>query len=97
MRINSVELFLNLDQWFRRRCCLRFLTYEFWRSSCSAEQNHLCNFGRGHYGEHSCVITLGPVVQEEMLFQEKVYGRRTMDDAQQTKTEHNSSPHHRLR
>ena len=26
--------------------------------SSSAEWNHLCNFGRGHYGEHSCEIIL---------------------------------------
>ena len=26
---------------------------ELWRPSCSVEQNHLCNFGRGQYGEHS--------------------------------------------
>ena len=24
----------------------------------SAVYNHLCNFGRGHYGEHSCEINL---------------------------------------
>ena len=24
----------------------------------SAVYNHLCNFGRGHYGEHSCEIIL---------------------------------------
>ena len=35
-------------------------------------------------------MNLGPVVQEEMSFKEKVYGRTT--DVQQTKTHHNSSP-----
>ena len=25
---------------------------------CSAERNHLLNFGRGHYGEHICEIIL---------------------------------------
>ena len=24
---------------------------ELWRPFCSAERNHLCNFGRGHYEE----------------------------------------------
>ena len=24
---------------------------ELWRSFCSAERNHLCNFGRGYYEE----------------------------------------------
>ena len=53
------EIILNLDQWFRRRCCLINISYlELWRPSCSAEQDHLCNFGMGHYGEHSCEIIL---------------------------------------
>ena len=44
---------------------------EFWWLSCSTYWNHLCNFGRGHYGEHSCVIDnyfkFGSVVQEMSL------------------------------
>ena len=35
------------------------------------QQNHLCNFERGHHGEHSC---FGPVVQKEMSFKENIYG-----------------------
>ena len=31
---------------------------ELWRPFCSAEQNHLCNFGRGHYEEQFCEIIL---------------------------------------
>ena len=31
---------------------------ELWRPSCSVEKNHLCNFGRGHHGEHSCEVVL---------------------------------------
>ena len=27
-------------------------------TALSAEQNHLCNFGRGHHGEHFCEIIL---------------------------------------
>ena len=27
---------------------------ELWRPFCSAEQKHLCNFGRGHYEEQFC-------------------------------------------
>ena len=27
---------------------------ELLRPFCLVEQNHLCNFERGHYGEHSC-------------------------------------------
>ena len=29
---------------------------ELWRHSFSVEQNHLCNFERGHHGEHSCEV-----------------------------------------
>ena len=31
---------------------------EFWQPFCLAERNHLCNFGRAHYGKHSCAISL---------------------------------------
>ena len=31
---------------------------ELWRPFCSAEQNHLCNFGRRHYEEQFCEIIL---------------------------------------
>ena len=26
---------------------------ELWQPFCSAEQNHLCKFGRGYYGNNS--------------------------------------------
>ena len=55
------------------------------------EQNHLCNSERGHIyailkegikgNIHVKLFEIGPLVQEDMLFKEKVYGR-TMDDAQ---------------
>ena len=31
---------------------------ELWQVFCSAEQNHLCNFGRGCYEEQLCEIIL---------------------------------------
>ena len=31
---------------------------ELWQPVCSVEQNHLCNFYRGHYQEHFCEIIL---------------------------------------
>ena len=31
---------------------------EGWQSLCSAEQNHLCNFGRRHQEEQFCEIIL---------------------------------------
>ena len=54
MRTNSVKLFLNLDNWFRR-CCLK--TFLIW-SSCGPfvqwSWTNFCNFGRGHYEEQFC-------------------------------------------
>ena len=31
---------------------------ELWLPFCSAERNHLCKFGRGHYEEQFCKIIL---------------------------------------
>ena len=31
---------------------------DIWQPFCSAECNHLCNFGRGYYEEQFCKITL---------------------------------------
>ena len=31
---------------------------ELWQPFCSAEHNHLCNFGRGYYEEQFCEIIL---------------------------------------
>ena len=31
---------------------------EFWWCFCSAEQNNLCTFGRGHYEEKFCEIIM---------------------------------------
>ena len=31
---------------------------ELWQSFCSAERNHLCNFGRGYLEEQLCEIIL---------------------------------------
>ena len=28
------ELILNLDQWFKRRCCLKIFYLELWRPFC---------------------------------------------------------------
>ena len=50
------EIILNLRQWFRRRCRLKYFYLELWQSSCSVEQNHLCNFETGHHMEHSCEV-----------------------------------------
>ena len=37
----------------------KYISYlEFWRPFRSAEQNHLCNFDRGHQEEQFCEIIL---------------------------------------
>ena len=56
------EIILNLDQWFRRRSCKKLfndISYlELWQPFCSAEWNHLCNYGRGYHEEQFCEIIL---------------------------------------
>ena len=44
--------------------CFSYL--ELWQPFCSAEHNHLCNFGGGYYEEQFCELffEFGPVVQE---------------------------------
>ena len=31
---------------------------QLWSPACFVEQNHVCNFGRGHYEKHFCEIVL---------------------------------------
>ena len=45
---------MNFNQWFRRTCLKYFLSW-LWLPFCSAERNHLCNFGRE---EQFCEIIL---------------------------------------
>ena len=53
-RINSVKLFWI---WTSSTDVILKISYlELWQPSCSVEQNHLCNFERGHHGEHSCDV-----------------------------------------
>ena len=46
---------------------------ELWLPFCSAQPNHLCNFGRGHYENISVNIDFGPVVKEEMPLKDISY------------------------
>ena len=43
---------------------------ELWLPFCSAEQNHLCNFGRGYQEEQFCeiIFNLDQWLEEEILF-----------------------------
>ena len=53
------EIILKLDQWFRRRCPLKDISYlQLWKPSCLVERNHLGNSGGGHCKEHFCEIIL---------------------------------------
>ena len=47
-----------------------FSYLELWRSFCSVERNHLCNFNRGYSEEQFCeiILNIGPVAQEEKSF-----------------------------
>ena len=52
------EIDLKLDQWFRRRFCLKYFLSRALTALVFSGIYNLCNFGRGHYGEHSCDIIL---------------------------------------
>ena len=52
------QIILIFDQWFRKRCCLKYFLSGLWRPLYSLEQNYLCNFGRGHYWKPSCEVIL---------------------------------------
>ena len=50
---------------------LKDISYlELWQPLCSADRNHLCNYGRRYHEEQFCEIILkfGPLVQEIMSF-----------------------------
>ena len=53
-RKNSVNLF---GFWASGSDVVKKISYlELWQPSFSVEQNHLCNYERGHHGEHSCEV-----------------------------------------
>ena len=89
MRNNSVNLFRIWASGSGEDVVLKSSYLELWPPFCSVEQNHLCNFERGHHGEHSCELvklyeiwTSGSGVD---VVKKKVYRRRM-------KTDHNTSP-----
>ena len=49
------------------------------------EWNHLCNFGRGHYGLNSCeiILNLAQWLRRRCRLNKKAYGQWT-DDGQRT-------------
>ena len=48
---------------------------ELCQSSCLVQQNHLCNFEKGHHGEYSFQVKMefGPVVQKMSRFKDISY------------------------
>ena len=52
MRINSVKLLWIWTGGSGGDVVYKIYYLELQWPSCSAERNHLCNFVRGHYGEH---------------------------------------------
>ena len=56
MRNNSVNLFRIWASGSGEDVVLKSSYLELWPPFCSVEQNHLCNFERGHHGEHSCEL-----------------------------------------
>ena len=50
------EIILNLGQWFRRRCHLKDFISGALVSLRLGGAHRLCNFERGHHGEHSCEV-----------------------------------------
>ena len=53
-----MKLFWNLDQRFKKRYRLKNFLSRSLVALCSAEQNHLCSFGPGHYENHFCEVIL---------------------------------------
>ena len=86
------EIILNLSQWFRRRCLLiDFLSGALVTLLFSGEEPFMQFWKRASWGTFMwSYMKLGPVVQEEMSFKEKVNGL-TMD-RRQTKIDINTSP-----
>ena len=56
------------------------------------EQNNLCNFGRGHYGEPSCEVILNFDQEFSRRCRLKKMLKDGRTDARRIKTGHNSSP-----
>ena len=56
MKKQFCEIILNLDLWFRRCCLKDFLSGAL--AALMLSEAEPCNFGIGHYGEHSCEVNL---------------------------------------
>ena len=60
-----------------KQCSLKDISYlELWQLFCSAEQNHLCNFGRGCYEEQLCeiIMNLGQWVKKRCRLKDFLSG-----------------------
>ena len=54
MKNNSVNLFRIWTSGSGGDVVFNISYLELWLPSWSVEQNHLCNFEKGHHGKHSC-------------------------------------------
>ena len=79
------EIVLNLGQWYRRRCRLKdFLSEALATLLFSGAEPFMQFWKRASWGTFMCsYMKLGPVVQDEMSFKEKVNGRTTDEDRSQ--------------
>ena len=56
---NNSMIFFYFGQVFQEEMRFKDISYlELWQPFCSAEQNHLCNFGRKHHEEQFYEIIL---------------------------------------
>ena len=81
MRNNTMNLF-PFGQWFRKRCRLKdLLSGALGALVFSGAEPFMQFWKRASWGTFIwSYMKFGPVVQEEMLFKEKVYARRTKSD-----------------
>ena len=52
------QIILILDQWFRRRCHLKYFYMGSGGPCARWIRTIICNFGRGHYWKPSCEVIL---------------------------------------
>ena len=76
LEVQFHEIILNLGQWFRRRCRIKyFLSGALATLLFSGAEPFIEFWKRASWGPFMwSYMKLGPVVQEEMLFKQKVYG-----------------------
>ena len=86
MRNNSVKI-LSIRTSGSGDVVSNIFYLELGQPSCLAEQNHLCNNRREHYGEQSCKI----ILNLDLWFRRRYHLKEMFtDNGRWTKTNHNS-------